>query len=356
MRRLAPVLTLLVGLFATLPSAGAMLPEPAAARTAAQVAPLNPPATVRVGVQGSAANAPIYIGYERGYFRQEGLNVELVTFAGAQEMIPALATGQLEAGAGGIGAAVFNAIGRGIELRIVADMVSNPPGPRGAAWVVRQDLLDSGQVRTPADLRGRTLALGVRGTIADVELDVLLGQGGLTRDDIRIEQVAFADQVAAFANRSIDFAYTFEPFLASITNNRFASVFRWTSELIPYQEASVLMYGLGFGGEPARRFMVGFLRGVRDFTVAFENRPVDETIVAILTQHTTVKDPAAWQTARPAPVNPNGYTYPHSIQRNLDWFLANGLVQQRLDLDRVIDHSFVEYALERLGRVEGTGQ
>ena len=59
---------------------------------------------------------------------------------------------------------------------------------------------------------------------------------------------------------------------------------------------------------------------------SFENRPVDETIVAILTQHTTVKDPAAWQTARPAPVNPNGYTYPHSIQRNLDWFLANGLV------------------------------
>jgi NitT/TauT family transport system substrate-binding protein len=333
----------------------AMLPAGAAARPEAQVAPLSPPVTVRVGVQGSAANAPIYIGYERGYFRQEGLNLELINLPSANELIPALAAGQIEVGSGGIAAGLFNAFARGIDLRIVADSASMPPGERGSAWVVRQDLLDSGAIRTPADLRGRTLAMGAAASISDVELDVLLAQGGLTRADVRLEQIPYADARAAFANGSIDAAYTFEPFLASLTSNRLAGVFRWTSELIPYQAVSVLMYRAGFNGEPARRFMVGYLRGIRDFNAAFDNRPVDDGVVAILVQNTTVKDPAAWQIARPAPINQNGYTYPDNIQRTQDYFLANNIVQQRVDLSRVIDTSFVEYALERLGRVETAG-
>jgi NitT/TauT family transport system substrate-binding protein len=101
--------------------------------------------------------------------------------------------------------------------------------------------------------------------------------------------------------------------------------------------------------------LVGFLRGVRDFKAAFDNRPVDDAIVAILVQHTTVKDPAAWQTARPAPINQNGYTYPENIQRSQDYFVATGAVQQPVDLGPVIDRSYVDYALERIGRVEGSG-
>ena len=115
------------------------------------------------------------------------------------------------------------------------------------------------------------------------------------------------------------------------------------------------MYSSGFTAEPARRFMVGFLRGVRDFNAAFDNRPVDDAVVAILVQHTTVKDPAAWQTARPAPINQNGYPYPENIQRSQDYFVASGVVQQPVDLSRVIDRSYVDYALERLGRVESSG-
>ncbi len=351
-RSVLAIILALGGLLA-LPGAGPRAGSSALAQPeGAQVAPLSPPVTVKVGVQGSAANAPIYIGYERGYYRDEGLNLELVLLPSANELLPALATGQIDVASGGIAAGLFNAFARGIDLKIVADSVSTPPGPRGSAWVARQDLLDSGALRTPADLRGRTVAMGASGSVSDVELDLLLAQGGLTRNDIRIEQIPYADQRAAFANGSIDVAYTFEPFLASLSSNRLADVFRWTSEVLPYQQASVLMYSASFTGEPARRFMVGFVRGSRDFMAAFDQRPVDEGVVAILVQHTTVKDPAAWQIARPAPINPNGYTYPESIQVNLDWFVRNGLVQQPVDLSRIIDHSFVDYALARLGRAD----
>src|SRR5215207_4666624 len=144
MRRWASLVVLALCALLATASAGALPPAAtvAARPDAAQVAPLSPPVTVRVGVQGSAANSPIYIGYERGYFRQEGLNLELINLPSANELIPALAAGHLEVASGGIAAGLFNAMARGIDVRMVADNASMPPGERGSAWVVRQDLLD----------------------------------------------------------------------------------------------------------------------------------------------------------------------------------------------------------------------
>src|SRR2546423_9147313 len=116
MRKQAPILALVLGVFLALP--GARLPAAATALAepeGAQVAPLSPPVTVKVGVQGSAANAPIYIGYERGYYRDEGLNLELVLLPSANELLPALATGQIDVASGGIGAGLFNAVARRID-------------------------------------------------------------------------------------------------------------------------------------------------------------------------------------------------------------------------------------------------
>src|SRR5829696_6294325 len=148
MRRWATLLVLALCALLVAASVGALpLADVGAARPdAAQVAPLSPPVTVRVGVQGSAANAPIYIGYERGYFRQEGLNLELINLPSANELIPALAAGHIEVASGGIAAGLFNAIGRGIGARMVADNAGMPPGERGSAWVVRQELLDGGAI------------------------------------------------------------------------------------------------------------------------------------------------------------------------------------------------------------------
>ena len=120
---------------------------------------------------------------------------------------------------------------------------------------------------------------------------------------------------------------------------------------LPLTTASRLTLGrrpFVLGGLGVVSLIVALVAGVALGTVPVA--PGDT--VAILVQHTTVKDPAAWQTARPAPINPNGYTYPENIQRSHDYFLTNGMVQQRVDLGQVIDHSFVDYALERLGRLE----
>ncbi|HZS00750.1 MAG TPA: ABC transporter substrate-binding protein, partial [Chloroflexota bacterium] len=82
-----------------------------------------------------------------------------IRFDGATRMMPALAAGQLEVATAAITAGVFNAFARDIDVRMVADRGILVPGFGPSAVVVRQDLWESGAVRTLADLRGRRVGI-----------------------------------------------------------------------------------------------------------------------------------------------------------------------------------------------------
>ena len=72
-----------------------------------------------------------------------------------------LGTGQLDANAGAISAGTFNAVQRGVDLRIVAPMSFLPQTGGASPLLVRKDLAD--RVRSAADMRGRKVAINVRG-------------------------------------------------------------------------------------------------------------------------------------------------------------------------------------------------
>ena len=48
--------------------------------------------------------------------------------------------------------------------------------------------------------------------------------------------------------------------------------------------------------------------------------------------------------------NPDGYNYRPSLEYDLAWFAAHGLLQSPPRLDDVLDQSYVDYAIARLGR------
>src|SRR3954471_15660316 len=95
---------------------------------------------VKVGLVGNISDAPIYIGLARGYFDQEGLQLQTSTFDSAARQIAPLATGELDVGGGAISAGLFNAAARKIELRIVADRSRMAPGYSYVTLMIRKDL------------------------------------------------------------------------------------------------------------------------------------------------------------------------------------------------------------------------
>src|SRR5688572_27967781 len=119
------------------PTAGAR-PQPA------MDPPLSPPVTVRVGQVVATSEAGQFIALERCCFQEQGIEVEYTQFDAAGRMTPLLASGQLDVGTGAIGAGFFNALARGIPIKIVGPQARHDPGASAVYVMVRQDLVDRG--------------------------------------------------------------------------------------------------------------------------------------------------------------------------------------------------------------------
>lgn len=314
-------------------------------------APLDPAVTVRSGLVGSVAEAGQLIASERGYFQEQGLNVEFIPFDNTGRMTPSLATGELDIGAGGVSAGLFNAIARGVPIRIVGPQARHDPGASGVFFMVRKDLIESGQFGDYSDLRGRKIAIPGRGTAPDFAVGLALARAGLGQADCELVELSFPDMVAAFANQAIDVAVQAEPAAAQAVNRGVAAKWRELADIRPGIQFTVVLYSPRFSeqAEAARRWMIAYLKGVRDYNDAFTKNRGRAEVIDILVRHTPVKNPALYDGMGFASIDPNGRVGRAGLAEQLDWYREQGLVTQTIDLDEAVDLSFSDHALERLG-------
>ncbi|HZU05741.1 MAG TPA: ABC transporter substrate-binding protein [Chloroflexota bacterium] len=334
------------------PVAAATAPSAPAGGPTAAPPPLSPPVVVRVASLLGLTDAGLFIAQDRGYFAEEGLEIEHSRVDGAAQAMPHVATGQLDVAGVTPSAALFNAVNRGLPLRIAGDKGHVAPGYSQNTWMLREDLAASGAVRDWADLRGHTLGINVpnSGSSTDIMLDGALERGGLTRDEVRVVELPYPDINAAFANQTIEAALHTEPFATLGVNLGVARRWRPASDVRSEQYTGVWIYSPQFAAtEAAYRFMVAYLRGVRDYNDAVVHGRGKDAIVDILARYTAVKDPALYAQMQFAAIDPDGRVRPEVLERDVQYYLAKGFMQQPVDVRQVIDQRFADYALSRLG-------
>jgi NitT/TauT family transport system substrate-binding protein len=338
---------------ASAPTAASAAPPPAAAQVApaaSKPAPLSPPVTVRIGVLPNISDSGTYIALERGYFQEEGINLELVPFTSAGPQVAPLGAGQLEVGGGSTSAGLYNAIARDVPLKVVADRGSMPPGAQWIGLIVRSDLTD--QIRDYADLRGRKIAINQFGTTNDVAIEAALKRGGLTWDDADIQQIPYSDMNAALSNAAVDVAQQNEPFKAIVLEQGLATFFHGVDEYYPNMQFSVVLFGPQFAKdnpEAGKRWMTAFLRGVRDYTDALRKGVRKDETEQLIMKHVPLRDAGLFDKMGFTAINPDGKLNVEGVKNDLQWFVDHGMTQQAPDMTQVIDTSFAEYAVQRLG-------
>ena len=295
---------------------------------------------------------PLYVALDRGYFAEEGLEVELQPSPDATTGAQMLAVGQAAFNMAVPDPVLFNALARGIDIKLLASGTVNGPEDRPAAFLVRSDLIASGQYASPADLKGLTIATPANSSEFYVER--VLRQGGLTLDDVQRVIMPVPDILSAFASQRIAAAWQVEPLITAAVRRNLATVIAGTGELFPGANGMDLVMAGSFGREQpevARRFVVAYLRGLRDYYHAFNKGDGDrEPVVQALVAHTVVKDPALYDVMGMHTVDPNGALNPASWDAFQEFYLRMGLQQQRVDLARHVDESYLQAALDRLGR------
>jgi len=308
---------------------------------------------VPVGISPVMSSAAMFIAKERGYFREEGIDVVINPFkASGAKMVPFLATGQLFVAGGNVNAGMYNAIAQDIPIKIVSDKGTVSPGHGYLALIVRKDHLDSGRYRELKDLKGMTLAVTAKGVSQQIVIEKYLRKAGLTSKDIKLVTLAYADMNIALANKSIDATVQIEPFVAAAIKHDFAVRVAGNDEIYPDQQSAVIYYSPIFMQQhpkQAQGFMNAYVRGLRDYNDAFEKGEGKQDIIRILTQSTRIKDASIYQAVIPVGLSPDGLVNVQSLKADAQWYYQQGYLKAMPDIDTIVDLSYARTAVKKLG-------
>ena len=318
-------------------------------------APAGAQDKIKVGVLKLTSSAPIFVGVDKGFFKEFGVEPELVFFQAAAPIATALAAGQIDVGATGLTAALYNIVLGGQKLWIVADKGREWPGYPLTAIVVQKELWDGG-LRSITDLRGKRIGITQLGSTFHYHLGNLLEKERLTLADVKVVPLqAMPAAMEALKGRQVDAIMLPQPFPGTAEAQGFGRILAWGGDLFPWQIAAVF-YSNAFAANRTRatNFMRGYVKSARYYHDAVlvqrdgrvQPGPGHDEVVSITAKYTGAR-PEIIALGFPYQ-DRNGRLLVGDIDKQMTWWTAHGFMKSKLPLAAIVDTSFVEAAARGL--------
>lgn len=290
--------------------------------------------------------APVFIAKEKGYFAEQGLDVTLEALPGGADMVVQTATGEFDAGIGGIGPAYWNAIEQSLPITIVA------PGhgegsPVASPLMISKESCESGEITSIEDLRGKKVAVNSPGA-TELWLDRALRSGGLTINDVDLQFMAFPDAVAALDSGALDASIIGEPLATRAENDGIAVRIAPDFDVQQFQPTMIFANDEFLANNPdaATGMVTAYLNASRDLNENF-NDPVN---LAIIEEYTDVPANLVAESIKPV-YQGDGVIDLESLAVLQTFFRNRGQLEydENIDPATMVDTTFVDAATEQLG-------
>ena len=160
---------------------------------------------IRIGFWPVAAGLPFFAAVEKGYFKEAGLEVEPLKFAGAQQVMEAMLSGRSDGSSNGTGSANL-AIGEIAQPGLFKIFATNPSN---AKFVLDQFITGKDSaIKTMADLKGKKVASGP-GLQNMTLCKTMLERAGAT--GATVTELPIGQHIASIVAGQVDACYTLEP-------------------------------------------------------------------------------------------------------------------------------------------------
>jgi len=304
--------------------------------------------TVKVGTVRSISTVSILWAVEKGYFQEYGIKVVNENLDTAANSIALLAQNHLQIVEGGISAGYFNALEKDLPVTMVLDRVSSPIGHN---LMLRPDLKD--KVTSLRALKGRTIATNGMGGVSTYEVGKLLETDGLTLADVDIKVLPFTQYAVAFANKAIDAAIAIPPFTAQLAEGGHAVNFKSPDDLVRPQPMTIAVSMINTDWAKANRdllrnYYVAYLRGIRAYCQAYHGGSIRQEMIDLSIRTGTETRPQLLHKYPWPARSPNGRINIASMLDMQAWYRANKMSNAEFPAERLVDSSYVEYALSKL--------
>ncbi len=176
--------------------------------------------------------APQYVALNNGYFEEEGLNIELVLTSGADAVMSAVLSGDVDIGFSGTEATIY--VYNGGEKDYVKTFAGLTK--RDGSFLVSRKKYDNFTLK---DLKGKNVIGGRQGGMPEMTFEWALRENGIDPNkDLNIDtSIAFSAMQGAFIGGTGDFVTLFEPNALSVEQNGYGYVVAYIGELggeVPY--------------------------------------------------------------------------------------------------------------------------
>ncbi|KIL35517.1 taurine ABC transporter substrate-binding protein [Cohnella kolymensis] len=317
------------------------------------LAPLKEKTKVIIAEDGAASGAGFYIADKKGYFKNYNIDVEFATFSNSDDMLPALAAGQIDIAGGISTASFFNSIAQGINVKMIADKGHNRKGESYFTFVIDKD--QEGVIKDYKDLKGKRIAVSGENSVDDYIFQEMLNHAGFTRDDVQFVLIPdFPNMLAGMETNSLDAALQIEPLITKGAADGIHVKFLDATDFAPEAQIAMVLASPKFVDEKrdvAIRFMLAYLKGLRDYNDVFVKGTGDkEGVINIMTEYTALKEPKLWEQVNVTGLDPNGKMFVDDIKKQYEWYKERGALIKDIDLNQAIDTSLAEEAVKILGQ------
>lgn len=308
---------------------------------------------VTVGTMREIANGALFLADAHGYFKAEGLVLEMTAYASAADVADALAANATDFGLAAFTPTAFNLAGRG-RIKVIAAQVREKRGFEGNQLIASGAAYASG-LRAFEDLANRTIAISVLGSAFHYQLAQIARIKHFDFKSVTLKTEQSYDGMArAVGTAQVDATILPAQYARELLLANQARLIGWYSELDEQQLGALFASAKTIAGKRTlvEKFLRAYKRGAADYAALLK-----------LDRGKRVNSPKARETATTIA----RYVYPGKplgrsavsvevgayymdlnarldfadIERQVEWYKAQGLVEQSVDAKSVVDPSFL---------------
>ncbi|QQS13325.1 MAG: ABC transporter substrate-binding protein [Rhodospirillales bacterium] len=302
------------------------------------------------------SSAPVFIAMEKGYFKEQGLDVEFKFFDAAQPIAVAVATGDADLGITGLTGGFYNLAGKG-AIKIIAAQSREEPGFDFVAYVATKKAFDGG-FTDASKFPGRSIAITQTGSTFHYMIGMLAEKRGFKLTDVTLRPLqSIANVTAALKGEQVDGALLPANNAYAAEKDGFGRIVGWVHQETPWQLGALFANGkvLDTRRPAVEKFVAAYLKAVNDYAEAFLQRDAAgkrafgekaDALIPMIQKYVEPKPSAEQVKASASYIDPKGRLLVKNIHDQIAWYQGQGMVGKDVDATRLLDLTFVKDHLD----------
>ena len=282
---------------------------------------------VKVGVIPIVDVAPLYLGQKKGFFKKQGLELEMTLAQGGAAIVPGVASGQFQFGFSN-STSLMVAQSNNVPVKVVTNGIASTgvQGKDFGALVVKGD----SPLKSADQLEGKKVAINTLKNINETAVRESVRKAGGDPDKVKFVELAFDQMPAALDGGQIDAAMVVEPALATVKSQGGREIASPLVDVAP--NLTVAMYFTSTSYEAQHPDVVKKFKAAAAESLAYADAHPDEAR-EIVTTYTKIPAAVLAKVTLPAwPAEPDRA----SLDALEKLGQADGLFKTAPDLDKLL--------------------